>query len=211
MATKGFRVAVLLLVVLGISGCGSGPTGSDPPDSEANTTETDLIAFQHGDLVVGEVVFACNRWVESAPPDDPIVVDLFFGRESGAEPNTGPADADKAAVRSMKGKILYSFNVPAVRAELPRAAVQQLYLQRILLSHAQVVPRDDRFDLGVSIGFRGDGAALMQRFKELGGYIDNVYTSISMFQGYIPDAVLPELRARNDVQHVEEEKIGCLA
>ena len=206
---KRLQVAVLPLMILGLWGCGSGPAGSEPTTPKASKTETDLIAFQQGDLVVGEVVFACNRWLETAPSDDPIVVNFFFARESAMDPITGPTDAHKTAVRNAGGKILYSFHVPAVRAELPRAAVRELYLQ-YLLSHAQAVPRHDRFDLGVSVGFRGDGSALMQRFEELGGYIDNVYTTIPAFHGFISDAALPELRAHDEVLYLEDEGIGCL-
>jgi hypothetical protein len=206
-----FQIAGLTLVVVSVFACAPDPTDSNASTSPnaTNAEPTDSIAFQHGELVIGRVSFACGEW-HGAPPDDRVILDLFFKRASAAEPNTGPTSDHVSAVRELGGKVLYSFHVLGLRAELSPSAVEQLYVPRWILNHARVVPREERFDVGVTIGYTGDGSALMQYFRELGGHINEVFTTTPSFHGFISDGALPDLRERGDVEYVQHDQLGCL-
>lgn len=205
MAGKRMRTAcaVLSVVLLLASGCQAAPTESDPdPWEEA--------ALQYGELVVGKVVFACHSWTGNALVARPLTLDLFLARNSGSEPNTAPTAAQLDAIREVGGVVRHVYSVMAVRATIPGSALFALARDGTL-NHARAVPREDRYDLPVTVGYVGDGSELIQRFRELGGHVDNVYDSIPAFHGVIPDSALPMLHTRKDVRYVQHDQIGCLS
>jgi hypothetical protein len=188
--------------ILGFCTCSAELTGSDDAADE-------LVAVRHGDLVLGTVVFACGDWVKGAPTTVK-VLDLFFGRRSAAESNTGPTATQLAAVRNAGGEIVHEYAVMAVRAVIPRGGVVRL-AQQISLNHARAVPNPNRFDLGVTVGYRGDGLELRQQFEKLSGHVDDVLlNNLPAFHGIISDSAIPLLQQRSDVRYVQHDQVGCL-
>lgn len=193
--------------------CGS-PTAenSDPPAKSM----AERIAFQHGDLVVGEVLYACNDWSEPAPPsDERLVVDLFLIRESAATPNTGPLEEEILVIEEAGGEIIHRFNVSGVRTRILAEAIPRLVGYRgtpgqRVANHARAVPRTDRFDLQVTVGYAGDPDPLMARFEQLGGHVTKLRPTSNYFSGVVPDSALPQLRATGRVRFIQHNTFACL-
>lgn len=191
--------------------CGN-PTAADPP---AQGSE-DQIAFQHADLVVGEVLYACNSWLDGMPSAaERLVVDLFLIRESDRIPNIGPLEEQVRVIEEAGGEILHRFNVLGVRTEILPEAIPRLVGywgapgQRVA-NHARAVPRADRFDLEVAVGYSGSPEPLITLFEQLGGHVTGLFQISKSFHGVVPDSALPHLRATGRARFIQHNQIGCL-
>lgn len=193
--------------------CGN-PTGADTDPAAQERGEQ--IAFRYGDLVVGEVLYGCNKWVGGTPSaSERLIVDLFLIRESDEIPNVGPLDDQIRVIEEAGGQILHRFNVLGVRTGISAEAIPRLAGhwgtpgQRVA-NHARAVPRRDRFDLQVVVGYEGEPEPLTTLFNELGGHVTRVSQVSNSFDGVVPDSALPHLRATGRVRFIAHNQILCL-
>lgn len=193
--------------------CGN-PTGADTDPAAQERGEQ--IAFHYGDLVVGEVLYGCNKWVGGTPSaSERLVVDLFLIRESDEIPNVGPLNDQIRVIEEAGGQILHRFNVLGVRTEIPAEAIPRLVGywggpgQRVA-NHARAVPRANRFDLQVVVGYHGSPDPLTALFEELGGHVTRLWQISKSFHGVVPDSALPHLRATGRARFIQHNQISCL-
>lgn len=138
------------------------------------------------------------------------LVDIFFGRGSPAGPWDGPTSADIALVKAHGGRVLYSFNVPAVRARIILSRIPDLVQAGFWIT-VRDVPDATRFDVILAAGFtRALENADVARFVSLGGRVDHRLDFIDALAGVLPDRSIPHLRQRDEVEYIEPESVFCL-
>lgn len=139
------------------------------------------------------------------------LVDVFFGRASADEPADGPVQGDVQLVEAHGGRVLYAFNVPAVRARIVLFRVPALVQEGHWIT-VRDVPDATRFDLDVIVGFtRPVDAADLETVASLGGRVLRVFGSLEALHVLLPDRMAPALRGRAGVRTVEPNGIACLA
>lgn len=140
------------------------------------------------------------------------LVDIYFGRGSADEPREGPTWTDIALVASHGGRVLYRFNVPAVRARIVLARIPDLVEEGFWIT-VREVPDATRYDVpSLSVGFaRPLRDADVHLYVGLGGRVEYRWDLIDALSGVLPDRSIPVLRARSDVVYVEAGGVGCLA
>lgn len=183
-------------------GCGS--ESPSAPDLE-DPTPPPLLGMDS--VVIGDILFACDRWSSGTPPThDQLIVDVFFGRSGPSDPDDRPLEAQLHQIHSLGGQVLHQFNFPAVRATVPTRNIPELSA-----NHVREVPFGDRFDWSVTVGLlRSLEAGDTLLFRSLGGEPGHVFSWKTMFLGRLPDAGIAALRTYPQVGWVEASGIGCL-
>lgn len=195
---------------------------SDPskPLDTSGPDPSQLVVWQEGDMVIGKTIYhGCGTWYpENAPGGDPILVDLHLARENtGTFPSESlahsppPTPEHIARVEDAGGTIIRTFNVHIVRALMPRETIGTpstlwFYTQRV-----RAVVRADRFDVGVTVVYRGAIDDATNRFRELRGVVDREWPQAGTFTGVLPDTKIPALRESEEVRYVGVGGITCLA
>jgi hypothetical protein len=186
---------------------------TDPTNGTDDAYE--LVSFQELGLAVGSAIYACNRWLH-VPSGDPLVLDFFFELGGLDDENLSPDVEDLSMLREAGATILHEFNVSGARAEVPRA-----YLHLVTgptVNHVRFVPREDRFDLEVSVGYLPEAEEQIQeRALELGAHIE--YTlphhagGVPSFFGVVPDAAIAQLRQEfpETLAFAQHQQKMCLA
>lgn len=133
-------------------------------------------------------------------------VDIYFGHGT----SDGPRQSDLDLVRSHGGRVLYNFNVPAVRARMFVSRIPDLVLKGSWIS-VREVPDATRYDVVVAVGFsRLLNDADVELYESLGGRIEYRWDRIQALSGILPDRSIPALRAKPGVEYVEVNSVVCL-
>jgi len=143
--------------------------------------------------------------------DEWALVDVFFGRDSPDGPQGRPSQREIDLVRSHGGRVLYRFNIPAVRARMILSRIPDLVEEGLWITVSDV-PDATRYDVPLFAGFtRALRDSDLDLFASLGGRVTYRYESIHALAGILPDRSIPSLRGRSDVRYVETSSVGCLA
>lgn len=139
-----------------------------------------------------------------------VLVDVYFGRGSEG-PRDRLTERDIALVTSHGGRVLYHFNVPAVRARIVLARIPDLVESGFWLT-VRAVPDPTRYDVpSLSVGFtRTLRDSDVDLYASLGGHVDYRWDFINALSGVLPDRSIPALRGRSDVEYVEAGGVACL-
>jgi hypothetical protein len=139
------------------------------------------------------------------------VVDVHFGRMSPAGPWGAPTSSDLDLVRAHGGRVLHSFNVPAVRTHILLSRVPDLVANGDWIT-VRDVPDATRYDVPLTVGFgRALGDADTDRFVRLGGHITRRFDFINALAGMLPDRSIGVLWDDPDVEFIQAESVACLA
>lgn len=201
------RVAVALLGSLLVA-CSEAPTGTE---DTSGPDPVELIAWQDGDLVTGKVIYhGCGTWYpENVPGGDPVLVDLHFGPEIGG--HSPPAtDEQVASVTAAGATPVHRFDLPIVRAWVPRELIGEPLLLWYGLTHVRAVVQQDRFDVDVVVSYTGDIAPVTAEFEALEGVVVREWPQVGTFDGVIPDGRIEELRDLSAVRRLTAPSIKCL-
>lgn len=139
------------------------------------------------------------------------LVDIYFGRDSPDGVSTGPTEGDIALVTSHGGRVLYHFNVPAVRARVVLARIPDLVEDGFWVT-VRDVPDPARYDVpSLSVGFaRPLEDSDVALYVGLGGRVEYRWDFIDALSGVLPDRSIPVLRERSDVAYVHAGTVVCL-
>lgn len=152
-----------------------------------------------------------NRLAHLREREERALVDVFFGRDSADGPRDGPTASDIDLVRSHGGRVLYRFNVPAVRARITLSRIPDLVEQGFWIT-VRDVPDASRYDVELTVGFRrGLQDADIDLFESLGGRVTYRWDSIDGLAGILPDRSIAVLQDRSDVEYVQASSVGCIA
>jgi hypothetical protein len=180
------------------------PTGPLPGEYALPPPDTSLDPAR---LRVGEPLFACGRWATPYPSDARLVVDVFFGRRSPADPDDRPSQESLRDVTDRGGEILVVFPFPAARVWIATDSIPGLHA-----NYVATVPDPARYDWAVSVGLsHALTAADSARFVELGGRVRYLWPLMPALAGDLPSRSVPALRATAGVTWVEASGLGCVA
>lgn len=205
--------SVLLLGCLPMTACLSDSTG--PPQARLADTVwigapvPPLVAYQNGNLVLGRVVRGpCppprGAWImDFLPSGQPMTLDLYYWNHSPSDSFPDLTQANLREVQRSRVRILRAFNMGVIRVSANRR--QLLWLAPDM---ALAVPRLDRFEVEVSVGY--EDSSVVDYFEELGGAITYEFPTIDAFTGVLPDDRIPELRDHQAVEYVEHSTLGCV-
>lgn len=193
------RAAIFAAVLLGLLGCGV-LEPELPFELPEENTSTDPDALR-----VGLFVYPCGDWRGGdRPPDDNLLVDVFFHLENAGDPLEvdRPTLPQRRLVERLGGVILRSYYLAGMRVWLPTDAVPVLED-----SGATVVsvPDPRRYDTTMFIYFRmgTDFQSDSLRIVELGGRVLLPFPGFSPNAGVLlPNRAVPKLRARPSVIRV---------
>ena len=196
----------LSAAILALAGCGRASEGSGPPLNEDQARVHTYPSSHRGGPAADSSRIAvpprpvgssylCG-WFPHPPREEVILADIFFSHSSRSSP---PTRAEIDSVRALGGEIQYVFNVPVVRARIERDRVPAL-AEGGLARMVQTVSDPRRQDLGVRIFFgRPAAGSDADRVAELGGYVewrpDPVNDGRRMMEAYVPDSVIPRIKA----------------
>lgn len=139
------------------------------------------------------------------------LVDVYFGRESPAGPWGAPIPTDLELVRSHGGRVLYSFNIPAVRARMLLSRIPDLVANGYWVT-VREVPDATRYDVPLVVGFsRPLRAEDSDLFVSLGGRITHRFDFIHALGGVLPDRSIAVLQGDSEVEFVQADGVVCLA
>ncbi|MFW6201013.1 MAG: hypothetical protein ACOC8B_00410 [Gemmatimonadota bacterium] len=140
--------------------------------------------------------------------DEWALVDVFFGQPDGADGDE-PSEEDVALVVAHFGRVLYAFNVPAVRARIVVSQVPDLVEEGFWVE-VRHVPDARRYDVPLLVGFeRPVRDADLERIEELGGRIESVAEHSRIVSVTLPDRSIPAVRELSGVDHVAVNGIAC--
>lgn len=210
------RVVTILAVILTTV---SGIACTDPtaPLDDFEMPEADL-SLDPNRLSVGELIATpCafgihgNRLDHLRNRHEWVLLDVFFGRASAEGPWNGPTASDIDLVTSQAGRVLYQFNVPAVRARILLSRVPDLVEEGFWIT-VRDVPDPTRYDVpSLSVGFsRPLLDADVELYVSLGGRVEHRFEFINALSGILPDRSIPDLRDHSDVEYVEAGSVACL-
>jgi hypothetical protein len=208
-----------LLVLAMLTAVGAAAACSDPlaPADTFELPPPDL-SLDPERLAVGEYIATpCafgirgDRLAHLRDRQEWALVDIYFGRESPETSPTGPTEQDVALVTSHGGRVLYRFNVPAVRARIVLSRIPGLVEEGFWVT-VREVPDATRYDVpSLSVGFaRPIDDSDVALYEELGGRVEYRWESIDALSGVLPDRSIPALRDRSDVEYVEAGSVGCV-
>jgi hypothetical protein len=198
------KVAMLTVLLLASAACDADPTAPDGFELPAPDLSTDPDRLQVGQLIAGP----CNGGFvrDSAGP---LLVDIHFGRPDGK----GGIIARWEEVRSVHrhgGRVLYVFDVPAVRARIDSEALLQLVRSGFRVT-AYDVPDPRRYDLSLIVGYRRPILdSDLARIAELGGRVRTRFDFIRALSIEIPERSVQALRVSSNVLYVELNGIACI-
>ena len=215
------RILSILAIGTGVTfaaAC-SNPTqpGTGPVD-DFELPEPDL-SLDPGRLSVGEYIathcaFAIrgNRLDHLRGRNEWALVDVYFGRGSPEGPWDGPTETDIKLVTAHGGRVLYRFNVPAVRARMILSKIPDLVEEGFSIT-VRDVPDVTRYDVpSLSVAFtRPLRDSDVDLYVSLGGRVDYRWDFINALSGVLPDRSIPVLRSRPDVTYVQAGGVACLA
>jgi hypothetical protein len=178
--------SVLVLGVLGLSGCGDGPAGPQSPPPVVSAPRVQLIPF----------VFTCNRFSPPINPEALVLADLYLG--TGIE----------AAVQEAGGRVVHRFNVPVLRVEIRAGSIPGLPK----IDQALGVTDAGRHGIkeAVVTYSRTTTEADVQQLKALGGSEIHQLQSVDLIVATLPDASIPSVRRLGGVTEVGLEKHVCM-
>jgi hypothetical protein len=144
-----------------------------------------------------------------AGDDEPVLVDVVFGRPWSEAAADGPAAEELALVRRHQGEVLARFRVPAARIRIAPERIAELVGDEAWVS-VREVPDPVRFDAVVTVDFgRPVGASELAAFRELGGQALEWHPGVPLLTGVLPDAAIPALRALLGPRSVTPERVYC--
>lgn len=164
-----------------------------------------------GELIATPCAFGLygDRLVDLLDRDEWALVDVFFGGRSPSDEWTGPTENDVDLVESHGGRVLYRFNVPAVRARILLSRLPGLVEDGFWIT-VRDVPDETRYDVEILTGLtRTLGAADIDRFTGLGGRVMHRWSSINGLGGILPDRSIPAWRD-GPVEYVEPNSVACI-
>ena len=188
------RILWRLVVGTALSSC-SNPTGPTddfelpPPDTSLDPARVSI-----GDLIAP----TCTGLDHLRRADEWALVDVYFSRDG---PQDGPTSNDISLITSHGGRVLYSFNVPAVRARITLSRIPALVDDGYWI-WVRDVPDASRYDVPspaviyawplsrfvLDIAPIEDlGGKVTQISHDEGGYVDG-------FRATLPDRSIPILR-----------------
>ncbi|MDQ3697975.1 MAG: hypothetical protein M3373_08130 [Gemmatimonadota bacterium] len=117
--------------------------------------------------------------------------------------------SDIGLVTAHGGRVLYRFNIPAVRARIILAQVPDLVEEGFWIT-VRDVPDATRYDVpSLSVGFtRSLHDSDVELYTSLGGRVNHRF--INALSGILPDRSIPVLRNRSDVKYIEASSVACL-
>jgi hypothetical protein len=161
-------------------------------------------------LRVGTPLYDCSGWLSARPTDARVLVDVFFGRRSAADPADQPRQESLRSVTDLGGEVLFEFPFPAARVWIETGNVPAL-VDRNIASYVATVPDPTRYDWDIGVAFSHDlTQADSVRFVELGGRVMHVLIYIRALEGYLPSRSVPTFRATEGVAYVEARGLGRL-
>lgn len=166
-----------------------------------------------GDLIATPCAFGMygNRLDHLRDKHEWALVDVFFGRSSADGPWDGPTTSDIDLVTSQAGRVLYQFNVPAVRARILLSRIPDLVEQGFWIT-VRDVPDLTRYDIPtLTVGFtRSLLDSDVEMHASLGGRVEYRWDFINALSGVLPDRSIPVLRNRSDVDYVQAGSVYCI-
>lgn len=176
------------------------------------------LSLDPGRLAVGEYIatpcafrMGGDRLAHLRDRHEWALVDIYFGRTSPDAHRTGPTPSDIALVTSHGGRVLYHFNVPALRARIRLSQVPDLVENGFWIT-VREVPDPARYDVAsLTVGFaRPLVNSNVDLYVSLGGRVEHRWDFIAAISGVLPDRSITALRDRADVEYVEAGGVGCL-
>jgi hypothetical protein len=212
MPRAAASLAVIWVILLGMA-C----TDLVAPPDDFQLPEPDLSLdperLSVGELIATPCAFGIygNRLDHLRDKHEWVLVDIFFGRSSPEGPWDGPTATDIGLVTSQAGRVLYQFNVPAVRARILLSRVPELVEQGFWIT-VRDVPDPTRYDVpSLAVGFnRPLEDADVELYVNLGGRVEYRWDFINALSGILPDRSIPALRDRSDVEYVQASSVACI-
>jgi hypothetical protein len=206
-------LSVGLLLGIGLSTACSGPARSTEgyrllPQDTLPETERPAI----GGLIATPCAFGMygDRLDHLRDRNESVLVDLFFGSQGPNGPAGPPSRTDLELVAAQGGRVLHTFNVPAVRVRIPLSGLPDL-VEASEWVIAREVPDETRFDVDVIVGFaRALTDADVEEFEELGGHVTHRFDFIDALGGILPDPSIRTYQRRSDVRYLEANGVGCI-
>lgn len=156
---------------------------------------------------MGDVLYACGRWLNSPPPASSVVVDIFF-TAAGEDTASAPSPDRLQQVRAAGGVVEYSFHLAAVRASMPTSAVPNL--GQAFTFEARAVPDTARHDVAVLVAYnRAVRQSDLHAITTAGGRVTRQYQSVNLVAAQLPDAAVATLRRAEGVSYVEYDGTAC--
>lgn len=210
------RIAIILAVIFAsVSEIACSELTAPPDDFQLPEADLSLDPdrLSIGELIATPCAFGMhgNRLDHLRDKHEWVLVDVFFGRSSAEGPWDGPTTSDIDLVTSHAGRVLYQFNVPAVRARILLSRVPDLVEQGFWIT-VRDVPDPTRYDVpSLGVGFsRPLQDADVELYESLGGRVEHRWDFINALSGVLPDRSIPVLRDRSDVVYVEAGGVSCI-
>lgn len=207
-------VVAIFAVGLGVAwatACGDLTGPHDDYELPEPDTSLDPDRLSVGEYIATQCAFGKfgDGLVDLRERDEWALVDVFFGRGVDG-PWNGPSSSDIELVRSHRGRVLYLFSIPAVRARMILSRIPDLVWENRSV-RVRDVPDATRYDVPLSVGFtRSVGEDDLERIESLGGRVTHVLGSIDVLGVILPDRSIPSLQHRSDVEYVQVPGGGCL-
>jgi hypothetical protein len=155
-------------------------------------------------MAPSEVLFACGQWSGALPAAARPLVDLLFSGD-GITPNA----AHLAIAETLGAEVLAQFHFPGARVRIDALRIPELHATGVL-NHVRSVPDPTRSDWTVLVRYQAPpDAAELAAFRAAGGRVTNVYTILPLIAGDLPNAAIPGIRARPQVERVSVSGVGC--
>lgn len=203
-------IAIGIVLTLG-SGCSDPTTAPDDFQLPEPDLSLDPSRLSVGDYIATPCAFGLygDRLIHLRDRHEWALVDVYFGRGASGPPD-GPTASDIDLVAKHGGRVLFSFNVPAVRARIILSRIPDLVKNGFWVT-VRDVPDPTRYDVPLSVGLtRALEDSDVEQFATLGGRVEYRFNSIRSLSGVLPNQSIPTLRSRSDVRYVEVNSIGCL-
>ena len=199
------RLSCLLLVITAfVAACSD--TAGPVDDYQLPAPDTSL---DPGALRIGDIWYACGDWVGTPPADTLILVDLFFGQRSAADPMDRPRSENLDSVRALGGRVLFEFAFPAARVRIPSGSVPRLAASGVI-NYARAVPDARRYDWDFIVWFtRARQPSDSAVFVALGGRVSYLFLGLPAVAGALPNSAAVIYRRMPDVEFVSADGMGC--
>jgi len=207
---------VVCVLIMGMAAYGCGDVSA--PFDDFEPPEPDL-SLDPDRLSVGEYIATpCAFGVHGdglahlLDKQEWALVDVYFGRESEAGPWDSPTRDDIDLVTSSGGRVLFEFNIPAVRSRILLSRIPDLVRNGYWVT-ARDVPNATRYDVPeLGVGFsRALQDSDVELYESLGGRVEHRLGLINALSGVLPNQSIPVLRDTPDVVYVQAGSVACLA
>jgi hypothetical protein len=179
--------SVLVLGVLGLSGCGDGPAGPQSAPPPASEPRLQMIPF----------FFTCKTFHPQVDMDALVLADVYHG--TGVE----------AAVQKAGGRVVHRFQLPVLRVEIRASSIPLLPY----ISHARGVTDAGKQEIKeVMIDYsRAATESDLQQLRTLGASeIKRPQFLETTVLATLPDASIPSVRRLDGVTRLELNHYTCL-